>query len=323
MPMRVLLTIALVSCCGVAPAAAQQESTALTRWIVGLGGSFRTSDQPGSESVIVAVDLSGHRVDEDPGQLARLRFLPELHSLSVAGWKRIDDDALRFLADCPRIKNLDLSQTGVTTGGVARRFSERSLKSLALSGCEAVTDVSLEEIAKLTSLESLDISRTPISAAGLHHLAGLKSLRSLRVANCSRVTGAALRRLPTGIESLDLGGTGVSGTDLPPMPAVRSLSLRGCRFRFVKGWDLSRLYPRLAVLDLSGTGIRDHQVRHLRAARGLRSLNLSGTFITGSFLRDLEQIDSLEFLDLRYCRDLDDAQLTSVGRFTGLKELRL
>jgi hypothetical protein len=95
--------------------------------------------------------------------LARLRDVPNLKSLSFAGCADFDDkDVLPRLTGLTRLERLDLSDTPT---GDARMFDLRSLtalRSLNLAG-SWVTDVALSDLDHLPALESLDVTRTPVS----------------------------------------------------------------------------------------------------------------------------------------------------------------
>jgi len=110
----------------------------------------------------------------DLGPVAELTNLEEL---SLAGTP-IADTALKALENLPKLRTLDLHQTGVTGRGVGYLAKLPKLADLSLAGSK-VSDLLTAEVGALTKLERLSLAGCTFSDAGLKHLAGLSNLAQL------------------------------------------------------------------------------------------------------------------------------------------------
>lgn len=139
----------------------------------------------------------------ESSQHLTLRGLTQIKSLGIVRprMKSAADDDLALLAEMPRVRELDLSQSKVTDAGLAHLGRLTQLKSLSLDQT-AITDAGLEHIAKLTQLELLGLSQTAITDAGLSKLKTFVNLKFLHV-DKTRTTEAGLKALEQALTKLE------------------------------------------------------------------------------------------------------------------------
>jgi hypothetical protein len=148
-------------------------------------------------------DVTGIRV-EGPGSAAALRDLGACRQLQTfsANGTDVDDDTLRSIAQCSRLRyvhladtavtdrsldglsrlpdlmRLDLSGTDVTEKGIRRLTGCSNLHTIHLDGTR-VSDDAVAALAALPNLQNLSLARTRVTDASLQALLKTKSLRSL------------------------------------------------------------------------------------------------------------------------------------------------
>ncbi|KAG5508839.1 hypothetical protein JKF63_05342 [Porcisia hertigi] len=280
--------------------------------------------------------LTGTRVDSQG--LAGLERLPSLALLNVARTKvtslkqiarsrsirtliayscHITDDGLLGVGEMPRLTTLDVSTTKVTNLSLLRK--SRSLTSLraqwlSLKNCNDIiqqrralmdgltpdnsmvwrdTEAGFCGLASIPTLESLDLSFNTIR--NFHSLCGSKSLRHLILRRTRVDNGSisSISQLAKTLESLvitnltdvldDNGGTEVSGALSTSSGMLSSIG------------DMHML-RRLTSIDLSFTDVYD--LRALQDLPLLRELIIVETLVTVDGLRGIEQISTLEILDI-------------------------
>jgi hypothetical protein len=101
-------------------------------------------------------------------------FFQDVVMIDLAG-KPITDRDLEQLKKLPKLENLNLSNTRVTSAGLVHLSGLKNLKWLSLWNTP-VDDDGLRHLAKLTKLQSLILDGTRVTDSGLKHLEGLKDL---------------------------------------------------------------------------------------------------------------------------------------------------
>ena len=170
--------------------------------------------------------------------LSNLRRLHLAHS-------QITDQGLLYLQHMHDLKWLDLADTAITDEGIAYLAPLKQLEYLELEGT-AISDKALEPLGAIAEMDELVVSRTNITGHCLSNLASLQRLTALDLRE-SRVLdetlavvkwppnlrclnlgntlagNAAMRNLPTGIQSLNLFGTKVTDESLDVLVKASSL----------------------------------------------------------------------------------------------------
>lgn len=99
------------------------------------------------------------------------------------GRTRITNEALKAVANMPRLVKLDLRQTNITDEGISHLAGLEHLRSLNLFST-GVTDSIVETVAGLKKLETVYLWQTKLSAAGVKRLRDLRpDLRVVHLAD--------------------------------------------------------------------------------------------------------------------------------------------
>jgi hypothetical protein len=119
--------------------------------------------------------------------LAALAHLPEIRRVELSG-PAIDDEKLAALKVLPRLVELDLSRTRVTSAGLERLAQHVSLKFLKIDGYHGSAD--LLGIAAHAKLQGLWITDHAISRNEMDAIASLPELESLTLEKLRPLQGA-------------------------------------------------------------------------------------------------------------------------------------
>ncbi|CAN5218840.1 hypothetical protein BH11CYA1_BH11CYA1_34830 [soil metagenome] len=98
--------------------------------------------------------------------------LKHLNSISVKH-NMVKDENLKYLADVPQLKFLDLSQNGLSDKGVKDLVKCKNLTTLILANNHKLTDQSLETLAQFKKLQILSLVGTSVTARALLRLKGV------------------------------------------------------------------------------------------------------------------------------------------------------
>jgi hypothetical protein len=241
------------------------------------------------------------------------RHCPWLTGACLA-FSRVTDLSLPLLAAMPKLAELNLRQTMVTS--VAPLSTCKNLKKLVLRTCNSLTDAGIAGLESLPALEELDLSGTEV--ASVAHLSASRSLRKLMIDLCVNLTDAGIRGLesiPT-LEELDLSTTSVASvSQFSASRSLKKLIARACTNLTDSGIAGLEGIPTLEELDVNCTSVTS--VANLSACPALRRLNLSRNDLTTVGILGLELIPTLEEIDLR------DTNVTSVVHLSALKKLFL
>jgi hypothetical protein len=163
--------------------------------------------------------LDDQRVSPDE-LMVEVGRLDRLGSLSLNGCMRATDIGLAHIRNCTRLRELDLSCSGVKGPGLANLSGMTDLRLLHLGGLP-VTDADLGHLSELSRLEILRIDGEAVTDTGLAHLRDL-DLRSLSLSGSSISTvGLAHLRGMTHLEFLAISGSSV--TSLEPLRGLGHL----------------------------------------------------------------------------------------------------
>jgi hypothetical protein len=231
------------------------------------------------------------------------------------GQSGIDDAQMQLLAHLPELESVYISESDVTTAGVAHLAGLKRLKSLtlfqtrvtsitALAGLtelEALRlfpdsdvqmgDAGLAVLEKFPKLQDLYLNDDAAGADTVQRLAGLTKLHRLDL-TLPALQGdeslAALAKL-TDLRTLSLHGGKVSDGGLEHLAGLKrleSLDIRvaagpGAGFRHLAGLD------RLRYLYVNGDGVTDLGMEQLRGLTGLRSIMAQGSAVSEKGARQL------------------------------------
>jgi RNA polymerase sigma factor (sigma-70 family) len=174
--------------------------------------------------------LSYAGVDNDG--LARIKNLPELNYLSLAG-NAISDEGLKSLKELPALRTLDLERTPVTDDGLKHLTEVKKLARLILAG-EKITDAGIQNLRELAKLRSLRLDWTGVKADGLSALKSLPALTTLELrGEYTDADMKSLRQIPA-LTTLRLSQTRVGDEGFETIRELKSLhSLTvDCHFDF-------------------------------------------------------------------------------------------
>ena len=152
---------------------------------------------------------TGKDLDLD-GILNAATKLGELQSIN-ASFTKITDDHLKIVAQISTLGDLQLTDTGITDGGVRHLTSLSGLDSLVLAGTK-ITSACLADIGQLKELMNLQLNNTAISG-GFEPLVGLDQLTLLVVGELtiSEEDAKILAQIPN-LQRIDLTGATLSET---------------------------------------------------------------------------------------------------------------
>ena len=138
-------------------------------------------------------------------------------SLSTAG-KAAGDAELALVKMLPKVEQLDLRNTSITSAGLANIAGLTTITNLHLEGT-AVTDDGLAHIKNLNNLTYLNVYNTAVTDKGIGELGGLKNLKRLYLWQ-TKVTDAGVTGLKKSLPDLYVN----RGEDLTittqPAPAI-------------------------------------------------------------------------------------------------------
>ncbi|XP_061613582.1 uncharacterized protein si:ch73-173p19.1 isoform X1 [Phyllopteryx taeniolatus] len=261
--------------------------------------------------------------------LRQLRAFTALKHLSLVNSPLITDSGLSILSSLVKLQYLNLASCSKLTDSCLQYIT--GLKSLCFLSLDQtkVTDagVTLYLRSAPPCLSQLSLNQTAVGEATLAALPGCApQLRILSIKQTEVSDVSALSEL-TGLQTLNLDGTGVTEASLAQLgahPALSSLSLAGVRvsdgnrtLQIISGLPLTHLtlpgrhsvtdgglaflsrLQLLAELDLTDyTQVTDQGVQHLCTMIRLKKLSLSNTQVTDAGLPALRPLLELQELCL-------------------------
>jgi hypothetical protein len=222
----------------------------------------------------------------------------------VARDTRIDDDGLRRLAACGRLRRLELNGAPISDRGMVHLANLTSLSELNLTGTR-VTDAGLDQLARLKQLSRLFFNGTGITLGGVVRLFVNTQQRTL--ADALTAMGVARRDATGRVVSADLAATEFGDEQmqhLGQLTALQELQLTATSITDI-GMEHVAPLSSLEQLYLCKCEISDAGLAHVAGLRRLRYLNIYGTKITTDGLQHLNQLTELRHLlitDLKLSR---------------------
>ena len=238
------------------------------------------------------LDKHFHNVNNEEGLrvLAELHRLPDLQYLSLAV-AELNPEIIGALGKARRLEALEIDIHEMTP-------EEGEALAEALGGMRHL------RVLGMSGMSVLDSPRACLAAVG-----SLAQLEHLRLGDWF-FAGENLR-LPAGLtnlKSLTLDDFFIE-LDLPESAPTLLASLPPL--------------PHLEALDLRNSQVVDGDLRYIARLPRLKSLNLSGIFITGAALTDLAPLESLEELTIERYSFADSAGLKALAGMKRLKKLHI
>lgn len=315
-----------------AAAPAVQDEAKLVASIEAQGGHVER-DQAGA---VTAVSLAHTwATDADVERVAAIKTLKRL-DLSLT---YVSDRGVERVKTLDQLEELNLfASEFVTDAALAFLRGHRGLKTLNLRGTD-VTDTSLAYISELPQLTSLDISFTQISDVGLEHLASLAQLEELRLGG-NKISGVGLHvlKLLPKLRKLSFYGIQRRNAGWCWAPVVTDLELETISLlagleELNIGFGVALGAPRPTELGpadgeaecriAGGTRVTDLGLSKLATLKKLRSLDVSGSAITGNGVKTLAGFKELRRLSLWNVKGIDDAAMAPLSSLTNLTSVDL
>lgn len=249
------------------------------------------SESPTGSSESSSLTLSAGATGAD---LAQQPDLDRLESL-VACDSVLDDEALRHLRQCRRLRRLALNGAVITDSGLAHLAPLATLEELNLTGTQ-VTDAGLVHLKRLTALQRFSFDGTSIRLPGVVRLF---------VEGQGRTLGEALAAMGLArfddrgdIVAIDVAATPFGDHEmqyLSHLPRLRELHAAATNITDA-GMAHVRDLPHLEQLYLAKCDVGDAGLAHVAGLSRLRALNLYGTQITTAGLEHLMGLEELRLL---------------------------
>lgn len=216
-------------------------------------------------------------------------------------WLLRSNDVQSKWDQLPRLTDVHLSTTDVTTPMLSYIASLPHLKVFSITGETALPGDSLAPLARMKNLNSLEISDNRIGEVEVRpehwsFITGLESLRHLMLFSPSLAKTELNFPVPSHLESLDLVGVSAETAR-----NVRELAkLQWGRFDEIEDpsvliESLCRL-QRMRFLTLGRVELKRTDFDRLATLRGLVQLSISfKTLPTINFLASMEQLEDLDF----------------------------
>ncbi len=179
--------------------------------------------------------------------------------------------------------------------------------SIELVNNSKVTDAGLENVKGFTKNVFLMLRSTTASADCLKHLQAMPNLKALEFSNHNETSihklgdvGAGYIRTMTGLESLVLGGEGLTDSQLEKLSTLTGLKELHIHYNEITDAGLARIksFPNLRGLLLEANKITDNGLVHLKELTSLRGLHLGANSISDAGLKNLYGLKDLEWVDL-------------------------
>ncbi|MBN1488061.1 MAG: hypothetical protein JW981_10495 [Anaerolineae bacterium] len=229
------------------------------------------------------LDIKNGQSLTDQG-LSHLTHLTHLTHLDLRWIIQVTDTGIQNLQRLSNLRDLSLSQAGITDKAARSLVSLTTLEKLDLRKCKNLSDRGLLHFERLPKLELLVLQSCPqITYQGMAYLQRVSSLKNLNLANCRGIDNQALLYLRE-------------------LPHLTFLNISGNPQIANQGIAYLQSHPTLSSLDLSQTGISDAGLRILATIPNLVYLDLSWcTHITDQGITNLQSLPQLAYLNLVGC----------------------
>ena len=271
---------------------ANQGEPAIAEWLRVIGGK---------------VDLAGEHIS----------------TVSLKG-TTITDAELAILTKLPRLTDLSLERTEVSSVGLAHVAAVTSLQKLDLAHT-LLGDDAIASLKPLGNLRVLHLESTLVEGPGLAQLAGLTSLRELHLDNAP-LGNAGLEHIAKiyGLEVLSLRYTNVTDEGMARLGQLRNLMRLDLTSVDVteKGLQSLAQLTNLVDLDLSFARFAEPGLQVLVTLPQLKRLGLEQTTVTDKAMPWIARLTKLEALNLNYTT-VSDAGFADLAGLTSLAEVQL
>ncbi|HQU42050.1 MAG TPA: hypothetical protein PK867_04525 [Pirellulales bacterium] len=303
--------------------AARPQLTSLRRELPALTTAIVDWEVPPLESPDGRPPSEEDQALESLGQLSSPRSLTfevdrgrSVSGISLAN-TRADDESLKNVAKLTKLRQLDLSGTGISSSGLSSLAGLDRLVVLGLNRT-GVDDQGMRTVARWRELRELLLDGTAVSDRGIAMIAGLRKLARLSICRTA-VTGkglAELKRLPA-LDWLRLEGVGDDAlANLEGCARLRSLLLAGPQLGDPAMEAVARL-TTLENLDLDHTSVTLAGLRELSALPKLVGLSVRGADFNRGSLAPLAELTQLTNLVVTGAAISDE----SLGTLAGSKKL--
>lgn len=202
-----------------------------------------------------------------------------------------------------------------------------SFRDLELSMPVARGRLELEAVSRLRFLESCAIGQALATDDAPSYLATLNNLKYVSFGN-GPITGARMGELRTcqKLEWLNLSHlkefSPEAASQICEIPSLRRFSVDSTP---VTDADVATLARKMdwKYLQFSRTHITDASLQSLATLPRLTHLNIGEDGVTSAGIEALAASESLEWLDLRFCKNLDDSAVGALAKVKRLRKVRL
>jgi Leucine-rich repeat (LRR) protein len=222
----------------IGPVVAKLSNRAAVEWALGVGivlkvesgGTTRDvqnlSDLPPNPLVVRQLTVPDH-VRAATGKWHHLAAFQDLREFYATG-PGVDDEALTFVGQLPKLELVDLTRTRVTDAGLAKLVGLNALKTIRIAGFEDarvdVTDAAGATFLKIPSLQTLNLNSCRITDAIVPQIARLPALKDLYLYS-NPITDAEIPTLKAlKLSRLGLGSTKVTDASAEAFNEMTTLS---------------------------------------------------------------------------------------------------
>lgn len=214
------------------------------------GYGYRIQDESdyGRDSIkeVKRISLNGLKFTRKltGNDLGKLRFFPELESLSITGTPVTDAD-LVHLRHFTKLQQLNLYGTNITNRGLRHLKGMTELRLVLLAATQ-INDAGLIHLKSMTQLEALNLSNTQVTDVGLKYLGRFRKLKSLGLRE-TQITDAGLKYLKEfkSLRSLSIGSSSITNAGLEHLKALSNLEILSLFETDANVRDLRKALPRL------------------------------------------------------------------------------
>jgi len=261
--------------------------------------------------------------DVSCNDIAKISSLREL-DINATG---ITGEGLKILSVLPNLYSLSLGlSNGITVEDLANLRTFRSLRSLTIQSTKTNENL-VEQLGSLNSLKMINLQNIKMSEADLIRLQ--KLLPECSVIHPSAPPSAADQQVAEWVienqGSFNLhGSTHQKHQRLPQQPsfAMESIEITGLDGLTIKSSQLDRLrsLEKLILMRMTSTDIGLVTVGKLST---LRYLAISYSDVSALGLEQIKELNQLESLHFKRCRNLSDDALQHIRGFSQLTSLGL
>jgi hypothetical protein len=260
-----------------------------------------------------------------------------------------------ILQDCnfPQLESLKLEKTNISDTGLEYLFQHNSLshlKNLSLKGCEKITDKGLSNFFKNLKIRNTPDTLNTLNLSQGHRIVPQPMWMRMKFGNETLETLSEISSL----ECLNLNASGsFTNEGLKPLQKLtnlRVLNLGGFHRLNDDGIRILSTFSNITHLLISASDIKKCVLEQLKVLRKLKHLELgvcrefqeqelcklitsipklsglglnSNNHLTNRFFVTLHEKTNLTFLDISFCRTVDDNILESLYKMSSLKHLKL